>query len=130
MGYQSSTTGSTIANVPIKVAYGGLAAGGYSTSGNQGLLSTNTSAYGPVTKAANSIWVYNTTDASTLLISTTYFTDAQLLGMRMGDIVMGTAAASSAPGSANNIMYVGSLSQVTTAGAGIASTAAMLQSTR
>jgi hypothetical protein len=83
-----------------------------------------------MTKQANSLWLYNTTDTSTLLISTTYFTDAYQLGMRMGDMIMGTAAGSSTPGSAQNVAYLGSLSQVTTAGAGIASTAAMLQSTR
>jgi hypothetical protein len=129
MAYFGSTQLSSVANPPVKIAWGGLAVGGFSTSGNLAVMSTNP-AYGPMTKQANSLWLYNTTDASTLLISTTYFTDAQALGMRMGDMIMGCAAASSAPGSATNVAYLGTLSQVTTAGAGIASTAGMLQSTR
>jgi len=129
MAYNGTTALSSVSNVPVKLAWGGLAAGGFSTSGNLAVMSTNTAA-GPMTKQANSLWLYNTTDTSTQLISTTYFTDAQILGMRMGDMIMGTAACSSNPGSAQNIAYLGSLSQVTTAGAGIASTAAMLASTR
>jgi len=71
------------------------------------------------------VWLYNTTDGTTELISTTYFTDAQRLGMKEGDIVFGAVATGS-----SIHMYGGVIGVVTTAGAGINSTNGYISSTR
>ena len=108
MAYQGTTALSSVANIPVKVAWGGMA-GGFTTA-----RATNvSSAYGPLTKQANSIWIYNTSDLSSQFASSAaYITDADNLGMRAGDIMMGMAGVSSGVGTGvtyvvamNNISY-------------------------
>jgi len=71
------------------------------------------------------VWTYWTTDGSTELVSTAYFTDAQKLGMKEGDLVMvGIDTGTSAT------FAMGILGPVTTAGAGFGSTNAYVSSTR
>jgi hypothetical protein len=71
------------------------------------------------------VWSYWTTDGSTELVSTAYFTDAQVLGMREGDLLMvGICTGSSVT------FAMGIIGPVTTAGAGLNSTNAYVSSTR
>ena len=110
MGYNGTTAASSISNPPVLLGRG---AGGT-------ILGSTLSGLG--------VWIYQTSDASTLMVSSVYFTDAWLLGMRQNDIVMGAAGATL--GSTTYGVYQGVLGPVTTAGAGFPSTAAYVSSTR
>ena len=114
MGYQGSTQLSSIANPP-RAVYGANMWGKRSTT----VVSSTT-------LVGQNVWLYNTTDGSTDLVSTAYFTDAQQLGMRDGDIVMGAITNSGT----SITFYAGALGPVTTAGAGFNSTNAYVSSTR
>ena len=71
------------------------------------------------------VWLYNTTDGTTELISTAYFTDAQELGMKEGDLIFGSIDTGSSVH-----MYGGIIGVVSSAGAGISSTNGYISSTR
>ena len=70
------------------------------------------------------LWMYATTDGSTELVATTYFTDAYYIGMKEGDVVIATICTGT-----SSYVAMGIIGPVTTAGAGIPSTN-MLSSTR
>ena len=108
----AGTTAST-PNVPVNIS----AANIWGTRSTDVVTSTNINGFG--------LWRYNTTDGSTELISTTYFTDGQALGMKEGDIIFGSIDTGSSVH-----MYAGIIGVVTTAGCGIASTNGYLSSTR
>ncbi len=99
MGYVGSTAASSVSNPPIQVSRG--LAGGILGSTLQG----------------TGEWFYSSTDGTTVMESSTYFTDAFYLGMRQGDLVRGAAGASL--GSTTPICYMGVLGVVSTAGAGL-----------
>lgn len=71
------------------------------------------------------LWLYNTTDGSTEIISNTYFTDGFYLGMREGDLIFGSICTGTSA-----TMFGGIIGPVTTAGCGIASTNGYISSTR
>lgn len=99
MPYQSSTLGATSANPPrLLVASMG------------GLNPASTVPFGP------SLWVYQSTDSTTLAQGANYFTDAQSLGMRQNDVVI--VQSQSSVGS-SVVLVIGSLSAVTTSGANL-----------
>lgn len=73
-------------------------------------LTRGSTAYG----SKPNVWLYSSTNLTTDLTAANFFTDGYYLGMRPGDIVMGsqyTSAGSSA------ISFQGTISSVTTAGA-------------
>jgi hypothetical protein len=118
MAYSGTTAVATAQNIPVKVTWGGIAAGGFSTgittgSSGAGYFNPNS---GPATKQANNVWLYNTTDLTTQMSTGfTYFTDGFNLGMRPGDLLIGTCGLSSAAGTP----YVKTITYVSTAGVGI-----------
>jgi len=99
MGYVGTTAASSVSNPPIQIARG--LAGGILGSTLQG----------------TGVWFYSSTDGTTVMESSTYFTDGFYLGMRQGDVVYGAAGASI--GSTTPIAYFGILGAVSTAGAGL-----------
>ena len=113
MGYQGSTQLSSLANPPRCV-------GGANMFGKR---STNILSSSKV--VGQQLWLYNTTDGSTEMITTTYFSDAYYIGMKEGDLVFGSICTGSSV-----TMYGGVIGPVTTAGAGISSTNAYISSTR
>lgn len=124
MAYSGTTAVATAQNVPVKITWGGIAAGGftsgYSTAAaNAGYWNPSG---GPATKQANDVWLYNTTDLTTQMSTgLNYFTDGLNLGMRPGDILMGLCGLTSAGGTP----YVKAITYVSSAGVGI-STAAVI----
>ena len=108
MGYVGTTAASSVSNPPISIAHG--LAGGVLGSTAQGA----------------GLWLYYTTDGTTVMETATYFTDAFYIGMRAGDLVIGAAAATA--NTTVGIAFQGVLGPVTTAGAGF-STASVMTST-
>ena len=123
MAYNGTTAVATAQNVPVKVTWGGLAAGGFSsgyTTGSSGQGYFNVVSGGPPMKQANDIWLYNTTDLTTQMSTGfLYFTDGFNLGMRPGDLIMGLCGLTSAGGTP----YVKGINYVSTSGVGISTVA-------
>lgn len=71
------------------------------------------------------VWLYNSSNLSTDLTSANFFSDAWYLGMRPGDIVMGTQYTSAG---SSVVSFVASVPSVTTAGAAL-STGGLMTST-
>lgn len=112
MAYRGSTELSSVANPPRCL-----------TAGMWGSRSTSVITSSKV--LGQNFWLYNTTDGSTEMVSTTYFTDAFYLGMKRGDIIMGAIDTGSSVS-----FYAGVVGVVDTAGAGIASSGGYVSSTR
>lgn len=113
MGYRGSTELSSVANPPINI-FGANIFGKRSTN-----VITSSKILG------QGIWRYNTTDGSTEMTSAAYFLDAYYLGMKEGDLVMGSIDTGSSVS-----VFLGVLGAVTTAGAALASSGGILSSTR
>jgi hypothetical protein len=110
MAYSGATAASSVANPPINVA-GGLGVG----RGSSALTGNN-----------KNLWMYSSTNLTTDLTAAGFFSDGYNLGMRPGDVVMGsqyTSAGSSV------ISFQGSIASVTTAGAASLSTGSLITST-
>lgn len=114
MAYSGATAASSLANPPVRI-------GGYLGSG------ANTTAFGVAAGAgAKSLWMYNSSHNSTGdMMGSNFFTDALHLGMKQGDLVLGSVNTGSSAS-----VFMGVLGAVTTAGAAIASTGGCLSSTR
>lgn len=102
MSYSGSTAGSTVANPPMRIA------GGF---GGVNEISTGSG-------GGRGVWLYNSSNPSTVMAGSNFFTDAYYLGMKQGDLIMGTIATGSSVQ-----VYLGCIGAVTTAGAALASTA-------
>ena len=113
MAYQGTTAGSSLANPPRQM-YGANMWGTRSTS-----VISSTKLVG------QNVWLYNTTDGASELVSTVYFVDGFYLGMKSGDIIMGSIDTGSSVS-----VYMGTIGTVTTAGCGLASTGGFVSSTR
>ena len=112
MGYRGTTELSSVANPPRVM--------------NPGMWgSRTTSVAGTTSIQGRQCWFYCTTDGTTEMISTSYFSDAQDLGMVEGDMVMGVVDTGSSVHA-----FQGVIGAVTTDGAGINSTNAYISSTR
>ena len=61
-----------------------------------------------------SLWLYSSTNLTTDMTAANFFSDAWYLGMRPGDVVIGTQYTSAG---SSVISFVGSIGAVTTAGA-------------
>lgn len=87
MAYSGTTAASSVQNPPVNLARGIAAL----TSTAAVLGATGLS--GPVL-GGTGLWVYSSTDTSTLLQGPGYFTDGAKLGMRTGDMIMNVYASS------------------------------------
>jgi hypothetical protein len=108
MSYSGATAASSLANPPVLMA---AAIGG----------KVNTTSTG-----GNGMqwWGYNSTHTSTEALAANFFTDAKNLGMRKGDLVF----MQSCTGTTVNLV-IGVLGAVSSDGAAIASTGAIITST-
>ena len=75
------------------------------------------------------VWLYSSSNLSTDLTAAGFFSDAQALGMRFGDIVLGTQFDAATSGS-SQVVFVGTLGALTTAGAAALTTGGLMTSTR
>jgi hypothetical protein len=105
MAYAGSTAASSVANPPWRVD-GGFLSG----------RSVNES-----TAAANGggVWVYNSTETLAAVAVANYFTDAQRLGMRSGDIILCSLRTGEA--SSDQLFEIGVICEVSTSGAQLSS---------
>lgn len=104
MAYQGSTAASSVANPPV---YIGGRMGGPKLASSTG---SSTLSLG------RGLWLYQSTDSTTLVQASNYFTDAYYIGMKQGDIVLCNHM-SSAGGT--QTISMGGLGAVTTSGATI-----------
>lgn len=109
MAYKGSTELSSIANPPRCL-----------TAGMWGVRSTTVL---PSSVGGQNLWLYNTTESATDLVTANFFLDAAFIGMRQGDIIMGAATTGS-----SLAFYAGVIGAVTTLGAAIASSGAQIRS--
>ena len=103
MAYSGTTAASSVANPPNQIARvvgGRLSASSSASAGGGGGL-----------------WLYNSTNLTTDMTASNFFTEAYYIGMKQGDLVMGTQASSA--GSTTQIAFVAALGAVTTAGAAL-----------
>ena len=109
MAYNGTTAASSVANPPMRIAgaLGGL------------LNHTSTSGTG------GSLWFYGSTNSSTQLTDTDFFSDAYYMGMKKGDVMIFSGSTGS-----SGFVGVGIVGAVTTSGAALASTGGILSSTR
>ncbi len=109
MAYKGSTELSSVANPPRCI-----------TAGMWGKRSTTVL---PSSVGGQNLWLYNTTESCTDLVTASFFTDAFYIGMRQGDIVMGAFTTGSSVS-----WYAGVIGAVTTAGAAVASSGGQIRS--
>lgn len=110
MAYNGATAASTLSNPPIQISEGGLGGINRISTGSGG---------------GNKIWRYDSSNATSDLASSNYFTDAYYLGMKAGDLLLGTAATGSSV-----TVFMGVIGTVTTAGAALATSGGYVSSSR
>lgn len=117
MAYSGSTAGTTLANPPRKV-----------TEGIAGMVGTTglTTAPGSPGGQGGALWTYTSTNLTTDLVASGFFSDGKALGMRPGDIVL--AGQFSSAGSSVQLL-IGVVVSISTAGAASLSTGSMITST-
>lgn len=128
MAYLSSTEASSVANPP-RVIVSRFAGAEATTAAKVSALSTGIPADGgasPYRTQGISVWAYASSHGTASLVDDDFFTDAYKLGMRAGDVVIGThwTTLGSTP-----LISLGVIDYVSTAGAGIPSTNSMITST-
>lgn len=101
MAYSGSTA--TTANPPVRISQGFIA-------------QTNNIGSTSVSKGG-SVWSYTSSNLTTDLTSSNFFTDAQALGMRNGDILI--SATYSTESSTGHILVIGMITGVSTSGANL-----------
>ena len=116
MAYSGTTAATSLANPPRQIL-----------SASMSLVATTglTTAPAAPNGQGGSLWYYNSTNQSTDIVATNFFTDGKTLGMRPGDMVMGvqfTSAGSSV------ITFYGVITGVSTSGASL-STGSLITST-
>lgn len=116
MAYYGSTQSSSLANPP-RLLVGPMATIPQTTG-----LSTATATQH---QQGGQLWFYSSTNLSTDVLASNFFTDGYYLGMRPGDVVIGNQF-SSAGSSVQT--FIGTVSAVSTSGASL-STGATLTST-
>ena len=80
MSYAGTTAASTLQNVPRCIVP--------QMSGPKATSSADSTA---ITPRNTNLWIYNTSDATSILCTPGYFTDGKQLGMRHGDIMLGVS---------------------------------------
>lgn len=116
MAYYSSTEASSVANPP-RLLVGQVA----SVPGTTGLSTTTAQQH----QQGGQLWFYSSTNLSTDILASNFFTDGKTLGMRPGDIVFGNQFSSA--GSSVQL-FMGVVTGVSTSGASL-STGASITST-
>lgn len=108
MAYKGSTELSSVANPPRCL-----------TAGMWGVRSTTVL---PSSVGGQNLWLYNTTESCTDLVTTGFFTDGKTLGMKEGDLIMGTFTTGTTVSA-----YMGVIGAVTTNGCAIASSGGQIR---
>ena len=108
MAYKGSTELSSIANPPRCL-----------TAGMWGVRSTTVL---PSSVGGQNVWLYNTTESCTDLVTANFFTDGYYIGMKQGDLIMGTFTTGTTVSA-----YMGVIGAVTTAGCNIASSGGQIR---
>ena len=108
MAYKGTTELSSVANPPRCLS-----------AGMWGKRSTTVL---PSSVGGQNVWLYNSTDSCTDMVTANFFTDAKKLGMREGDLIMGTFTTGSTVSA-----YMGVIGAVTTAGGAIASSGGQIR---
>lgn len=108
MAYKGSTELSSIANPPRNVS---------------GFFSPRSTTVLPSSVGGQNLWLYNTTESCTDLVTANFFSDAYYLGMKQGDIVMGSFTTGSSVS-----WYAGVMGAVTTNGGAFASSGGQIRS--
>lgn len=117
MAYSGSTAASSVAN-PARLAIPGLG----SIPNTTGLSTTaNTQA-----QQGGQLYTYTSTNLTTDITASGFFSDAETLGMRPGDIVMGSQFSSAG---SSVTTFIGSIVSISTAGAASLSTGSLITST-
>lgn len=118
MAYSGTTAATSLVNPPRNI----LSAGMSVMPGTTGLTTTPTQAPGG---QGGALWMYNSTNLTTDITASNFFTDGKFLGMRPGDLIFGsqfTSAGSSVTS------FMGSIVGVSTSGASL-STGSLVTST-
>jgi len=118
MAYSGSTAATSVANPPRMV----LAASMSMVVGTTGLTTTPAAPGGQ----GGALWYYSSTNLTTDLTASGFFSDGKALGMRPGDLVMGVQFSSA--GSTVTSFY-GAIVSVSTAGAASFTTGSLMTST-
>lgn len=113
MAYSGSTAASSVANPPSRVSVG--------------LLSQRSHAESTTYDNGGQVWFYNSTNLTTDLGSTGFFSDAIELGMRNGDVVI--CVTRSTDSSTGVELVIGTLRDVSTGGASLSTAAGIISST-
>lgn len=116
MSYSGSTAASSVANPPR------LIGGGFATLPASTGLSTD-----PATQhyQGGQLWFYGSTNLTTDITASNFFSDGKALGMRAGDVVIGVQFSSA--GSSVQL-FAGAVTGVSTSGASL-STGSLMTST-
>lgn len=118
MAYSGTTAATSLRNPPRCVAGGGL----YGVVGNSTGLSTAPEA---PNNQGGSLWFYNSTNLTTDLTASNFFSDGYYIGMRPGDMVFGQQFSSAG---SSVTTFQGSVTGVSTDGASL-STGSLITST-
>ncbi len=116
MAYSGTTAATSLSNPPRKIAEG--------LAGNAGTTGLTTVPGAPGAQGG-ALWFYSSTNLTTDIVASNFFSDGKALGMRPGDAVMGVQF-SSAGSSAQS--FLGVITGVSTSGATL-STGALMTST-
>jgi len=103
MSYVGSTAASTVANPPSRV--------------DNALLSQRNIRESTSVASGGSLWVYNSTNLTTDVCGSGFFSDADELGMRNGDILI--AASYSTQSSTSHVLMIGMIAFDSTTGASL-----------
>lgn len=103
MAYVGSTAASTVANPPNRISHG--------------LLSQDNFEQSTSVSNGGAVWSYTSTNLTTDLNESNFFTDGHTLGMRPGDILI--SATFSTESSTGSILYLGVVNAVSTSGASL-----------
>lgn len=127
MAYFGTTASSSVSNPPRQLI--APIAISPALTGSTNFLTTQGSTYANNAHApgggGGSVWYYCSTNLTTDIVASNFFSDGFYLGMRAGDMVMGVQFSSLG---SSHISFQGSIVSVTTAGASL-STGSVMTST-
>lgn len=103
MAYSGSTKASSVANPPNRV--------------DSGLLSMRNINESTSVAEGGGLWTYNSSNLTTDVTASNFFTDAQRLGMRNGDVMI--ASSFSTQSSTGHILMIGMITGVSSSGANL-----------
>ena len=86
---------------------------------SQGLLTQRSNQESTVAAGGGSLWTYTSTNSKTAVIANNYFTDAERLGMRNGDIML--CSLRSGELSSLHILTIGIVCELSSSGAQLSS---------